>query len=87
MKTLGRPEEGQAALERLIAGNARDSACQIAEVFAWRGEPDRAFEWLERAYSYRDTGLLFTRGDPLLRALHGDPRWRPFLRRLNLPEE
>ncbi len=87
LKELGRPREARAALERLIARNADDSAYQIAELFAWQGEPDRAFEWLERAFANRDTGLQITRGDPLLRPLYGDARWKPFLRRLNLPAE
>jgi eukaryotic-like serine/threonine-protein kinase len=85
LKDLGRPDEARAALERLIARNADDSAYQIAEVYAWQGEPDRAFAWLERAYSHRDPGLQYTRSDPLLRPLHGDARWKPFLRKLNLP--
>ncbi len=84
---LGHPGEARAALERLIARNADDSAYQIAEVYAWHGEPDRAFEWLERAYAQRDPGLQYTRNDHLLRPLHGDPRWKPFLRRLNLADE
>ena len=87
LPSLGRAREGQAALQRLIARNAGDSAYQVAEVFAWQRDPDRAFEWLERAYAYRDTGLGFTGGDPLLRPLHQDARWKPFLRRLNLPAE
>ncbi len=84
---LGRPREAHAALERLIARNAGDSAYQIAEVLAWQGDPARAFEWLDRAYANRDPGLQYARGDHLLRSLHGDARWKPFLRRLNLPAE
>jgi hypothetical protein len=27
---------------------------QIAQVYAYRGEPDKAFEWLDRPYKQRD---------------------------------
>ena len=50
----GRPAESDAALQELIANHAADCALQVAEVYATRGEVDRAFEWLERAYDQRD---------------------------------
>jgi hypothetical protein len=34
---------------------------------------------LERAYAQRDSGLGETQSWPLLRKLHGDPRWESFL--------
>jgi hypothetical protein len=54
-------------------------------VHAWRGERDRAFEWLERAYDLRDADLPNVKNDPILRKVHDDPRWKPFLRKMNLP--
>jgi serine/threonine-protein kinase len=82
---LGNAKESQAALDALIAGHSSESAYQIAQVHAWRGGRDRAFEWLERAYAQRDTGLPGFQNDPLLRKLHEDPRWKPFLKKLNVP--
>ncbi len=58
----------------------------IAALHAWRGEVDAAFDWLERAYVQRETGIMSVAVDPELHALHGDPRWRPFLRRMGLEE-
>jgi hypothetical protein len=39
------------ALDELTTKGAQDSAYEIAEVHAWRGGKDKAFEWLERAYN------------------------------------
>ena len=73
-------------LAERIAKNATDSAFQIAEVYAFRGEPDRAFEWLDRAYVQHDPGLPEQLvGDPLLRSLQHDPRYAAFLKRMRLP--
>ena len=58
---------------------------QVAEVHSWRGEKDLAFEWLERAREEGDLGLWWVKVDPLLRSLRGDPRWKAFLGRMNLP--
>jgi hypothetical protein len=84
--TLGHPKESQQAMDALIAKHAQHAAYQIAEAFAWRGEKDRAFEWLERAYKQRDGGLSLIKTDPPLRSLHTDPRFGALLREIKLPE-
>ena len=84
--TLGHAKESQQALDELIAKHAQDAAYQIAKVFAWRGEKDKAFEWLERAYKQRDGGLSSIKGSPLLKLLHADPRFNALLRKMKLPE-
>jgi serine/threonine-protein kinase len=58
----------------------------IARVYAWRGEKDQAFEWAERAYQQRDTGLAWLKIDSGFRTLREDPRFRALLRKMNLPE-
>ena len=83
--TLGHAEESQQALDEEIAKFAQASAYQIAEAYAWRGERDRAFEWLDRAYAQRDGGLSFMKCDPLLANLHDDPRYDAMLKKLGLP--
>jgi TolB-like protein/DNA-binding winged helix-turn-helix (wHTH) protein/Flp pilus assembly protein TadD len=81
---LGREQDSTAALAELIAKHDTDSAFQIAEVYAFRGEPDNAFEWLERAYKQRDTGLPEIKTDPLFKSLRHDPRYTALLKRLRL---
>jgi serine/threonine-protein kinase len=83
---LGRRGESDAALEALKGKYAGTMAYQIAEVHAFRGEADLAFEWLERAYAQRDSGIPGIKGDRLLDGLVGDPRYKAFLRKLKLPE-
>ena len=61
-------------------------AYQIAEVHAFRGESDLAFEWLERAYVQRDPGVSEIKYDRLMHGIVGDPRYKAFLRKLKLPE-
>jgi len=61
-------------------------AYQISYVYAARNDTDRALYWLERAYRQHDTGLLSIKNDPMLRNLDSDPRYKAFLRKMNLPE-
>src|SRR5207244_13388426 len=71
---LGHPAESQRALDAMIARFSHNGAYQIAQVYAWRGEADRAIEWLDRARVQRDGGLVLLKDDPLLPKVPGDPR-------------
>jgi TolB-like protein/DNA-binding winged helix-turn-helix (wHTH) protein len=81
--SLGHAEASQRLLQELIA---KDDATQLARVYAWRGETDKAFEWLERAYIKREPALTWLKIDPFLRSLHNDARYKNLLRKINLPE-
>jgi TolB-like protein/DNA-binding winged helix-turn-helix (wHTH) protein len=81
---LGREKESDAALTELIAKYHAGYAYQIAQVYAFRNQSDEAFEWLERAYTQRDSGLIGTKVEPFLKSLHHDPRFSAFLKKLNL---
>ena len=81
---VGRKKESDAAMEALVAKYSVEDAFQIAEAYAFRGETERAFEWLERARSQRDPGFSEMKGDPLLRNIEPDPRYAAFLRKMGL---
>jgi eukaryotic-like serine/threonine-protein kinase len=81
----GKRKEADAALAEIIEKYPRDVAFQIAEVYAYRGETDKAFEWLGRAYKQRDGGMTQLIGNPLLRSLERDPRWPALMRKMHLP--
>jgi TolB-like protein/Flp pilus assembly protein TadD len=83
--SLGEAKASQTALDALIASSAGIDSYQIAEVYAWRGEKDLAFEWLERAYRQQDGGLTDIKIDSYVASLHSDPRYAAFLRKLNFP--
>jgi TolB-like protein/tetratricopeptide (TPR) repeat protein len=82
---LGRKKDSDAVLAELIASGHSTDAVQIASLLAYRGEADRAFEWLERARAQHDSGLIWVKIDPMLKSLHGDPRFAAFLRKMRLP--
>jgi adenylate cyclase len=84
---LGQVEESDAALSALKEDHADNAAAFIAEVHAWRGEIDSAFEWLDRAIDesqYMWGSLSF---DPAFKNLHDDPRWQVFRTRVGRSEE
>jgi len=74
-----------AALNELIQYGRDTLAYQIAEVYAVRGETDKAFEWLQIAYDNHDTGMLAILVDPLLHGLRDDPRYKALVAKMNFP--
>jgi len=82
----GHEKLSQQALKDLIAKHAGDMAYQVGDVYAWRGDQDKAFEWLERAFQQRDSGLNGIAYDPLLAHLQSDPRYGALLKKLELAE-
>jgi len=82
----GRAAESAVAMRELTRKYAQGAAYQIAQAHAYRGDADQAFEWLERAHRQRDAGLASMKIDPLLRALHADPRWQRWLKRMGLAD-
>ena len=83
---LGRRTESDAALDSLTEKFASSDAYGIAEVHAYRGEVDDALRWLDRAYRQHDSGMPEIKVDPLLRNLHGDPRFQALLTRMRLTD-
>jgi serine/threonine-protein kinase len=81
----GDQKAADAALADLVANGRGQLDYQIAQVYAVRGETDKAFEWLQIAYDNHDTGTLSLLIDPLLRGLRDDPRYRNLLAKLGLP--
>jgi len=83
---LGRKAESDAALARVISELGNRRAFQIAEVCAFRGDRDQAFQWLERAYAQQESDVQYIKVDVPLKSLESDPRYEDFLRKMNLPE-
>ena len=85
--SLGRRAESDAALAALIAKYEKDSSYNIACVYAFRQEPDRVFEWLDKAVEYGDPGLSEIVIDDVFSKVQSDSRWLPFLRKLGKAPE
>jgi TolB-like protein/DNA-binding winged helix-turn-helix (wHTH) protein/Flp pilus assembly protein TadD len=82
---LGRKAESDAALAQMLKSYAY-IPFGIATIYAFRGESDEAFKWLDRAYDGKDQFLYRIKFAPEFDKLHEDPRYKAFLKKMNLPE-
>ena len=81
----GDRDAADAALRTLIDKDANISAYQIAEGYALRDDAKLTFEWLDRAWRNRDSGIGFLLYDPFILRYKNDPRFAAFCRKVGLP--
>lgn len=81
---IGDMDASSRALSDLTEVWSEFAAFQIAEIHAFRGDHDAAFEWLERALHSRDPGLAVLLGDPVFDELKSDSRYRALIEKLGL---
>lgn len=84
MFALDRTEESDAALTELTEGWGDQWPTEIAHVHAYRGEIDEAFQWLDRRAAQGGSSWGEQRLNRLFDNLHDDPRWEPFLEKMNV---
>jgi tetratricopeptide (TPR) repeat protein len=83
---LGKKDEAQKILEKLIKQSRREyvSPLAIALIYVGMNDKDRPFEWLEKAYEERDLILLFYHRFPQLDGIRSDPRFADLMQRMRL---
>ncbi len=84
--TLGRDVEAEEALSRLVSEYGTQDPVLIAEAYSWRGQKDKAFEWLEKGFMQRRTGLSYVLGNNVFYSLTNDSGWADLLKKMNLLE-
>ena len=72
-------------MQTLIDNDAVSGHFQIAAVYGLRKEPDKMFDWLDRAYTERDSGLTQLLVTPFILTYKNDPRFAAFCQKLKLP--
>lgn len=63
-----------------------ETPVDIAALYAWAGDKEQAFGWLEKAYQKRVSRLTNINIEPAFDSLHSDPRFDNLLRRIGLPK-
>lgn len=84
-QAAGNHAAADATLQTMIGRDAEIEAYQIAEVYAFRRDPDNVFKWLDRAWANRDPGISLLLTDPFILRYRDDPRFSAFCKKVGLP--
>jgi len=84
LEEWGTSLEADQSIAAFVARFGEEDPATVADLFAWRGDADRAFEWLDRAYD-QHVGLGDIKGDWALRKIRADPRYAALLKKMNMP--
>jgi eukaryotic-like serine/threonine-protein kinase len=57
----------------------------IAELFAMLGNKSEALNWLQKAFTERESPMVFLRSDPVFDPLRSDPRFQALVQKMNFP--
>jgi TolB-like protein/Flp pilus assembly protein TadD len=83
--SAGKRAQAQTILQELESQSRKPvSQIETAMIYIALGDHDRAFEWLENAYSERAWQLGFLKVEPIFDPLRADPRFVDLMRRVNL---
>jgi tetratricopeptide (TPR) repeat protein len=86
----GNQEDARKILTELEEGSGAPNfswASQCAIIRALLGEPDQAFEWLDKACQGRVNTLIFLTLNRNFENLHSDPRFDELVQRIGLPHQ
>jgi len=70
--------------QKLIDKKGRFWAFNIAQTYAWHGDADKAFEWLDIAFKQKDGQMTLLHTTQWMAPLHDDPRWEKILDKMGL---
>jgi Flp pilus assembly protein TadD len=80
LHALGQITEFQKTVADLAERWGGQWPSEVAHVYAWTGDSDRAFEWLQKSVAEEEGA--FNPIEPLLNSLRVDPRWQPLLHQI-----
>jgi TolB-like protein/DNA-binding winged helix-turn-helix (wHTH) protein/Tfp pilus assembly protein PilF len=88
LHALDRQEASQAKLKEFIARWGDQYPSEVWQVYAYIGDADNAFQWLDRAIEKNEPTFDSQYLLPFYEPIHGDPRWAAYLERVGrLPEQ
>ena len=84
LHSLGRHEEERPIRQNMIDEYSQTWPFGIAQTYAWHGDLDKAFEWLDIAFEQKEPYMTHLILNSWLAPLHDDPRWEKILDKMGL---
>jgi tetratricopeptide (TPR) repeat protein len=83
---MGRETEADNLFAEFLEKYSATDPANTADLYAFRGNYDQSFKWLNKAFEAKDPVLLEALTYPSFKAMHSDTRWKDFIHKIGLPE-
>ncbi len=70
----------------MINKYSKTDPANLADLYAFRGDIDQSFFWLNRALEIKDPVLLEALMYPAFKPMYRDARWKTLINKMRLPE-
>ncbi|TVZ60344.1 TolB-like protein [Flavobacteriaceae bacterium MAR_2010_105] len=84
---IGGVKGSEQVLEEFIEKFSTTDPANMADLYAYRGNYDESFAWLNRAWDSKDPVLIEALSYPAFKPMHSDPRWEAFIEKIELPDD
>ncbi|MFC4720821.1 tetratricopeptide repeat protein [Geojedonia litorea] len=84
---LGGIEKSEDVFRQFIERYSESNPANMADIYAYRGNFNTAFEYLEKAFYIKDQDLTEVLSYPSFKPMYSDPRWATFINKLGLPKD
>jgi TolB-like protein len=84
--TAGNKEESDKLFVEFLTKFSSTDPSNIADLYAFRGNYEKAFEWLNIAVERKDPVLTEALTYPSFKPMYKDPRWNTIIDAMNLPK-
>ena len=84
---LGHTKEADALFAEFLEKYGETDSANVADLYAFRGDYDLSFKWLNKAFDVKDPVLVEALTYPAFKPMYSDARWRDLIRKMGLPKD
>jgi TolB-like protein/Tfp pilus assembly protein PilF len=84
---MGDESKSNPIFKEFLEKFSQTDPANTADLYAFRGDYEQAFEYLNRAYDIKDQVLMEALSYPSFKPMYKDPRWNVFINKLGLPKD
>ncbi|MBT8264853.1 MAG: tetratricopeptide repeat protein, partial [Muriicola sp.] len=84
---IDRKAEADKLFKEFLEKYGETDLANVADLYAFRGDYDLSFEWLNKAFEAKDPVLIEALTYPSFKPMHSDPRWGELINRIELPKD
>ena len=76
----------KSVFNEFLEKNSQTDPANTADLYAFRGDYDNAFKYLNEAFNIKDPVLIEALSYPSFKPMYKDPRWKEIIEKIDLPE-